>query len=129
MRGFPTKWFELSGRELSVLVVVAAAILVTVGVLNLVRLSLWRSEVSVEAARETLRSPARLDVNMAKEHELMLVPGIGEMTARALIAYRTQNGGFARLEDIAAVHGIGPKTIERARPHLMCVPPTRAREQ
>jgi len=120
MRGPHTRWFELSGRELRVLVVAVGGALLTLAVLGALRSRLWGGELEIQAARDGLRIPARLNVNTAEQHELVLVPGIGEKTARAIIAYRREHGPFARLEDLAEVAGIGPKTVERVRPHLMC---------
>jgi len=67
----------------------------------------------------------RLDPNLAPWWELTIVPRIGEVTARKIVAYReehrpTTDGRpvFQRAEDLARVHGIGPKTVERLRPYL-----------
>jgi len=54
---------------------------------------------------------------------LQLIPGIGEVTARAIVEDRDANGYFRDLNDLMRVKGIGPKTIESIRPHVMCSPP------
>lgn len=54
-----------------------------------------------------------LDLNLASEAELELLPGIGEQKARDLVRYREQHGSFRSLEQVTAVKGIGPKTVER----------------
>jgi len=117
------RWFELSGRELRTLLAGAALVLLCLVALRGLRAVLWSGEFDVENARESLTMPARLDLNAARAHELQLLPGIGEKTAQAIVADREENGPYRNLEDLTRVRGIGPKTVERLRPHLMCMPP------
>ncbi|HNT51786.1 MAG TPA: helix-hairpin-helix domain-containing protein [Candidatus Syntrophosphaera sp.] len=56
--------------------------------------------------------------NTASLAELCTLPGIGEVKARAIIAYREQNGPFTDLSQLLQVKGIGPKTLEKLRPRL-----------
>jgi competence protein ComEA len=44
------------------------------------------------------------------------LPGVGPVTAAAIIDYRTQNGPFATVDDLIDVTGIGPSTLEQIRP-------------
>lgn len=128
MSGLATRWFELSARELRVLLAAAAIVLLSLLAVEGIRRLTWRGELRVENARETIGLPARIDVNAAKDYELCLLPGIGEKTAKAIIDYRDEHGPFERIEDLQRVRGIGPKTVERLRPHLMCVPPSHGEE-
>lgn len=48
----------------------------------------------------------KININTADESELILLPGIGEATAKKIIEYR-KNGNFELLEDIKKVPGIG----------------------
>ncbi len=41
--------------------------------------------------------------------------GIGDAKAKAIIAYRSENGDFAAIADLVNVKGIGSKLVERNR--------------
>jgi len=57
----------------------------------------------------------RLDLNRASAQSLSRIKGIGDGTARAIVQHRDTHGPFARVDDLDAVPGIGPKTLERLR--------------
>jgi competence protein ComEA len=57
----------------------------------------------------------RLDLNTASAASLSRIKGIGDGTARAIVEHREQHGRFADVDDLDAVPGIGPKTLERLR--------------
>ncbi len=71
-----------------------------------------------EEKTEIPQVPALIDINRATAKEFERLPGIGPQIAGRIVAYREQNGAFKRIEDITKVRGIGPKTLERLRPHL-----------
>ena len=48
----------------------------------------------------------------------MLLPGVGEKTAKKIIEYRTENNGFTTVEDIMNVSGIGEKKFEQMKPYI-----------
>ena len=47
----------------------------------------------------------------------MLLPGIGETKATAIIEYREKNG-FQSIEDLKKVSGIGDSTFEKIKDYL-----------
>ncbi len=51
-----------------------------------------------------------VNINSASVAELDALPGIGPAKAQAIVAYRTEQGPFARTEDLVLVKGIGPST-------------------
>lgn len=59
---------------------------------------------------------ALININTASETELEGLPGVGPVTAAAIIDYRTQNGPFVMVDDLIDVSGIGPSTLEQIRP-------------
>jgi competence protein ComEA len=56
-----------------------------------------------------------VDINTATAGELETLPGVGEVMAQRIIAYRKVNGLFKTIEEIQNVSGIGPKTFEGMR--------------
>ena len=62
-----------------------------------------------------------IDPNTAQKEAFMVIPGIGEKTAEAIIAEREANGPFYFPEDLLAVKGIGEKKLAVMRPFL-CFP-------
>lgn len=58
---------------------------------------------------------SRINLNTATQEELMSLDGIGEVLAGRIIAYREQNGGFAVIEELKNVYGIGEKIFEKIR--------------
>ena len=53
----------------------------------------------------------KLNLNTASVSELTILPGIGEVKAKAIVEYRTAHNGFKSIEEIMEVKGIGEKTF------------------
>ncbi|MGV9615287.1 ComEA family DNA-binding protein [Nocardia xishanensis] len=57
----------------------------------------------------------KVDINRATEAELDALPGVGPVTAGAIVAWRTANGRFTALDQLGEVDGIGPARLARLR--------------
>jgi len=55
----------------------------------------------------------KVDLNTATKAELLMLPGVGDSTADAIIMYREQNGSFKSVDDLDNVKGIGDKKMEK----------------
>ena len=60
-----------------------------------------------------------LNINTAKVHELDTLPGIGEVLAERIVAYREAHGPFASVDELDHVEGIGDGTLEPIRRFLI----------
>lgn len=56
-----------------------------------------------------------LDLNSATVEQLDTLPGIGPVTAAAIVAWRQANGKFTSVDQLADVDGIGPARLDRLR--------------
>jgi len=68
-------------------------------------------------------SPVRravIDINRASVDDLTCLPGIGPKLAQQIVAYRTKQGPFHRVEDLMIIKGIGSKKWNALRPYV-CV--------
>jgi competence protein ComEA len=54
-------------------------------------------------------------LSSATADQLDALDGIGPTLAARIVAYRTQHGGFRRVDDLADVPGIGPAKLEALR--------------
>ncbi len=71
------------------------------------------AQKTVETAIE-----GKIDLNSAHEEQLITLPGIGPKMAANIIDYRKKNGPFKTAEDLLNVKGIGPKVLEKLKPHI-----------
>ena len=59
--------------------------------------------------------PVLIDLNTATAQQLIRLPQIGPKTAERILAYRQTHGPFKHVDDLTAVKGIGPRTVEKFR--------------
>ena len=74
-------------------------------------------EIYVPREGETA-SFQKIDINRAEPWLLEALPGIGEVTAQAIVDYRSQNGPFKRIEDLLKVSGIGQGTLDKIKDYI-----------
>ncbi len=56
-----------------------------------------------------------LNLNTATVQQLDTLPGVGPVTAAAIVAWRQANGKFTSVDQLADVDGIGPARLEKLR--------------
>jgi competence protein ComEA len=74
------------------------------------------SSVSGDAPRAPAAGPTEpLDLNTATVEQLDALPGVGPVTAAAIVAWRDANGKFTGVDQLGEVDGIGTARLEKLR--------------
>lgn len=76
------------------------------------------TNTDVHSSQAPMTAGSLLDLNTATAAQLEHLPGIGPALAARIIADRTQHGPYATVDQLDRVKGIGPKTLEKLRPHI-----------
>ena len=58
---------------------------------------------------------ARININTASAKELEALPGVGEVTAGRIVAFREEHGPYRSIDDLIHVTGISTRTIDGLR--------------
>ncbi len=61
---------------------------------------------------------APINLNTATFEDLVRLPGIGEVIAKRILAYRAEHGKFSRLEDLIKVKGLGKTKVAALKEHV-----------
>lgn len=77
-----------------------------------------QNSASYNAAQESETAlTGKVHLNTATAEELETLPGVGAVTAQRIVEYRSAHG-FARIEDIMNVKGIGQAKFKKMQPWL-----------
>jgi len=109
-------WTPMQRRVL----VAVVGLIVILGSIRVWRWSRFLADPVPTGAPRCAELSGRIDPNTAPWWVLAELPGIGEKTARAIIAYREAQGGapFRRIEDLNHVRSLGPARLETIKPYL-----------
>jgi competence protein ComEA len=89
--------------------------------INLARMLLDGEQIVVPALGDEpagasgVTPPGLVSLSRGTSAELETLPRVGPATAARIIAWREANGPFASVDDVLAVSGIGPATLEGFR--------------
>ena len=110
----PLKIFEFSRKESLATFFLIATILIGTGTKYAIDQHWWlpKTEV-VDTDPESIK--LKIDLNMAEWYELIILPGIGEKKARAIVEYREKTGIFKTIEHLCEVNGIGIETVKKIK--------------
>ena len=71
-----------------------------------------------EPVASSASAGGKIDINTAPASELETLPRIGPSTAKAIVDYRTRNGPFRSIDELANVPRIGDKTVANIRSRI-----------
>jgi competence protein ComEA len=112
-------WLQWTARDRWFLAILTLVILALLGI-QFARLAGWGLRPLEVVRPEDRKYEFKIDVNNASWVEWIQLEGIGEATAKKIVADREANGPFVSVDDVQRVKGIGPATLEKIRPWLVC---------
>ncbi|MFK7770228.1 MAG: ComEA family DNA-binding protein [Mariniblastus sp.] len=68
---------------------------------------------------ESLHADFKIDINAATWGEIVVLPGVGEKLARAIVEQRETYGPFESLVGLTDVPGIGEKKLDLLAPYIL----------
>ena len=80
--------------------------------------STFRANSGIPLLFDISMPDGEINVNTADKETLMLLPGVGEMTAMEILREREAHGPFRYPEDLLSVRGIGEKKLADMLPHI-----------
>jgi len=104
----PQKLFELIKILISISLFCLATIIYPANPEKFVSLSEKKIIKAIIVSKE-------ININTASESELVLLNGIGEKKAKAIIAYRLEHGPFKTTKDLRNVKGISKSVYARIK--------------
>lgn len=78
-----------------------------------------KAEETMKKATEATKAlpTGKININSASKEDLMMLPGIGDVKAEAIMKARKKLN-FKSVDDLVGVPGIGEKTLEAIKPYL-----------
>ena len=74
--------------------------------------------IAASASAASVPASPLVNLNSASESELESLPGVGPVTAQAILDWRTSNGRFTSVEELLEVDGIGDATLADLAPYV-----------
>lgn len=78
----------------------------------------WLPETEIVSVLKPEDIKVTLDINTAPWYELVLLPRLGEVKAKAIVAYREKYGNFKTLDELANVSGVGQSIVDAIRDYI-----------
>jgi len=73
---------------------------------------------SVDSSATVGPTTPMVNINSASQAELEELPGVGPVTAQAILTYRSENGAFTAVDQLLDVSGIGDATLAKIAPFV-----------
>lgn len=102
----------------TVIILALILVIIIVLVIGFQRISYNRILLQQNAEPTEQEMITKININNAEIEELIKLPCIGQIKAKAIIDYREKIGKFKSLKELTKVKGIGEKTFEKILPYL-----------
>ena len=76
------------------------------------------NETAEATSIDNVISNNKLNINLATAEDLEMLPGIGEVLAKRIVAYRTIHGPFDSVDTLLEIKGIVPTKLDTIRPYI-----------
>lgn len=78
--------------------------------------------ISIRAEPVSESKAGKIDINSASAEVLETLPEIGPAIATRIVEYRTANGRFATVDELARVDGVSPRMVDALRELIVAGP-------
>jgi competence ComEA-like helix-hairpin-helix protein len=104
-------------RKFTLSIVCLPLLLSLAGISGLAQAEPGKSQADSPQKNKVGKLPSKaIDINSATEKQLSSLPGIGPQMAKRIIEARP----FKSIQELKRVKGIGDKTFDRLKPHVVC---------
>ena len=118
--------FDLERLERGIVIFTISGILLGLGIIVYgksnsstdLKISNFRME-EIKNVDELIEETRLININEAEIEELMRLKGIGIVTARRIVDYRSDRGRFSSKEEIKNVKGVGDALFEEIRDSII----------
>ena len=77
-----------------------------------------KERLTLEQVERNLKETRKIDINISTAEEITSIPGVGEVLAARIVAYRDKHGNYHYENDLLNVKGIGKKKLEKIREYI-----------
>jgi competence protein ComEA len=78
--------------------------------------------LNLAALAEKKPPSSPIDLNAATVKQLEQLPGVGPVTAKAIVDFRQKSGAFKRVDDLLVIRGISERKLKQIRPYVTVKP-------
>ncbi len=78
----------------------------------------WLPETEIMSSLQPEDIKVKLDINKSPWYELVLLPKLGEVKAKAIVDYREKHGDFKTIDELSSIKGIDTSLIEVIRDNI-----------